>query len=57
MTRQPQQWQDSMHGPDGRQRAYLGARVLVADEGEDMVAGDGQPDGGGGAEDDAVGLA
>ena len=37
--------------------AYLGARVLVADEGEHVVAGDGQPDGGGGAEDDAVGLA
>ena len=35
---------------------YLAARALVADEGEDVVAGDGEPHGGGRAEHHAVGL-
>jgi hypothetical protein len=35
---------------------YLEAHFLVAAKGEDMVAETGQPDGGGNAEDNVVGL-
>jgi len=41
----------------GEAGAYLGSRVLVAEEGEGVAGGNGQPDGGGDGEDDVVGLA
>lgn len=41
----------------GEAGAYLGSRVLVAEEGEGVAGGNGQPDGGGDDEDDVVGLA